>query len=653
MLGGVAMKWILTDCFDTLLLRKYDSETVKRKWAKNISALMDYTLPYQKIYEIRKISESVLPSYYTLWNLYDEIVRRIQNISYYCGSCSYRFQADDIKRMMYQTEFKCELNALQVNEDHLNILKKSTARKAIISDMYCGSGFIWALLREFGIDNCIEKVFVSCDYRASKLGINVSLYDKALDELKISPEEVVTYDDNEVCLIRAKQHKIRGIKVSKHLYHKAKNDHKHTEARIRRIMDSRYGSMSSLQNYSALFYLFTERLYKQCIKDKIEELFFLSREGEFLKKMFDTYCAIKSGEIITKYMFVSRRAILSACFSSDPFQPGENIVKIFRVTSVRNILENIGFTENEIENARLLTNSDFDKKIENYWESNTWKILCSNVTFFERFVECVERKKNDLMRYLDQIGFRTDKRIAIVDVGWKGTMQDALRIFVDGTNGLKGYYLGLTEYTDNRIDNEKKGLIFSASEGFSEDYEIWSFYHTQLESILTASHAGVKSYTISNKGKVSPVFQDWGTERLSYQMMSPIQDMIMKKFNDIYDTTEQFGYDGEDFYLLFLRTYIKTVLTMGRKKSNFFKKLQYNQIDNIGSGKSNSATMFATYNLMHNMKRVFANLNTIKYPVRMIRILQTNNLHFLIPCAVHGIKKQFLKQIKYRDFKVE
>ena len=41
--------------------------------------------------------------------------------------------------------------------------------------------------------------------------------------------------------------------------------------------------------YVFYLYLFIEKLYMKARQDGAENLFFLSREGEFLKKLFDLY----------------------------------------------------------------------------------------------------------------------------------------------------------------------------------------------------------------------------------------------------------------------------------------------------------------------------------------------------------------------------
>lgn len=643
------MEWILTDCFDTLLLRRCSTETVKRKWCKKLAAQLDYEIPYQKIYEIRRNAERVMPDNYSLHELYEKISDKLRDVLMFSGSNMRLPELRKLNNLMYSIELDCETDSLDVNTEQLDILKENTAKTAIISDMYCGAAFIHDLLERFDIASYVEKIFVSCDYKAQKIDINNSLYKIALDELKIKPSECLTYDDNDACIECAKRNKIQAIKVKSRLYKICKNDYKNAAQEMEEVFYRRYGALDSLENYTTIFFLFIERLYKQCKKDKIDTLFFLSREGEFLKVLFEKYCHMNGVEIRTEYLQVSRRAVINACLSFDPLHPGRVAERTIRYTSIENVLKNVGFTDKEVNFSRKIVGHDIDTKISDYWKSQKWITLCENKTFLEKYRSYVQSKKDILCQYLRQVGFINDKNnIAVVDVGWKGTMQDALSSFVNDIRPLYGYYIGLTEFAMNGSSSFKRGLVFSASEGNSEDYNIWSFYHTQMESILSASHAGVKSYEYSDVNTVIPIYQEWGTEELSYNMMRPYHNRIVENFSSIFKILENYGYDSEDFYLLFAKIYINTVLRIGYKKSVFLKKLQYNQVDNLVWGTSNSQSMIDTYNLLHNIKKILKNISTLNNPVRMIRILQTNKMHMLIPIFTNKIRKKYLKQIKYR-----
>ncbi len=642
------MKWILTDCFDTVLLRKCDPETVKRKWAKDISIALEYAVSSRDIYDIRKTSESIMPAFYDYEMLCAEIIGRIRRfIKRSNVVCTF----DDIflSDEMYRAELKNETESLEVNKDHVELLKKSGCKIAVVSDMYCGEGFIRDLFAAFGIGEMFERVFVSCDCKCRKIDAKNSLYEKVLSQLAIAPSDTLMYDDMDICLLGAERCGIKGIKVKVSSYERKKDALLSAEKALGDIICERYSSVASLQNYSATFYLFIERLYKQCLACSFGRVYFLSREGELLKKLFDEYCALRqNSEIDTRYLYVSRKAVLSASFSDDPISPGVLIEKHFFFHSIRGILEKVGFSDEEIGTFEKEISSDINVKVEKYWKTPEWQKICSTPGFAESYRIKVGEKRSIFKAYLEQEGLTDEVCIALVDVGWRGTMQDVLAAHIDAPKGIDGFYYGLTTPASCTMQNRKHGLVFSGIDTTSADYEIWSFYHTQMESLLTASHPGTSSYKTAENGKVAPVFQNWGSEEDSYHMLSDIQNKIVKNFALIDFVLAQFGYEAEDLYSWFIANHIKTTLSIGTKKSIFQKKLQFNQIDNIGNNQSNSGDMIRSYSLMSNFGRIFKNLDTLKNPVRMIRILQTNNLHFLVPLIMSSLRRKFLKESHQR-----
>ncbi len=109
-------------------------------------------------------------------------------------------------------------------------------------------------------------------------------------------------------------------------------------------------------------------------------------------------------------------------------------------------------------------------------------------------------QREALEAYLRQEGFFDGRRIALVDVGWRGSTQDALLAAFGGESGLaslRGYYLGL--WADPVVEGPK-GL--EAKEGLISDFRrgrttregaAW-YLSLLLESVCRASHGPVTGY---------------------------------------------------------------------------------------------------------------------------------------------------------------
>ena len=50
---------------------------------------------------------------------------------------------------------------------------------------------------------------------------------------------------------------------------------------------------NNLTNHAFPLYLFTVRLYDELVKKGCKDILFMSREGQFLKKLFERYCQLR------------------------------------------------------------------------------------------------------------------------------------------------------------------------------------------------------------------------------------------------------------------------------------------------------------------------------------------------------------------------
>ena len=109
----------------------------------------------------------------------------------------------------------------------------------------------------------------------------------------------------------------------------------------------------------------------------------------------------------------------------------------------------LNFDDTEIEKVR---ESLSDPDIEISRESK--KLLKASDTFIEIYEEKRKRSRALLLKYINQSGIDYNE-LFVVDVGWKGTVQDNLFRLLN--TEIKGFYLGLRQVTTADIRNQKRG----------------------------------------------------------------------------------------------------------------------------------------------------------------------------------------------------
>ena len=75
---------------------------------------------------------------------------------------------------------------------------------------------------------------------------------------------------------------------------------------------------NNFSNHAFPLYLFTTRLYNRLVENNCKDILFMSREGKYLKILFEKYCHLRKElcydvkEIKTHYFYGSRNSIITA-----------------------------------------------------------------------------------------------------------------------------------------------------------------------------------------------------------------------------------------------------------------------------------------------------------------------------------------------------
>ena len=407
------------------------------------------------------------------------------------------------------------------------------------------------------------------------------LYNIVIDKLMCKASNCIMIGDNKISDIeRSNQHGIHSI-YRPYIAKVSSLSKEHYRAQLKKMINSK-----DYSGYCFSLALFTERLFVALKKDKIKKVFFLSREGEFLKKLFDLYCKInEEDKIESHYLYVSRQSTFVASLNKDLEK--ENFHTLFRQfnnISVNTFLKNLNFSEKEIANIINLTEIDVNSVIYNFSESNELKYLKELDAFKQTYEEHVERQKRLFSRYLLQEGYKEDESLCIVDVGWKGTIQDNILNALSEDCIIEGIYLGYGEISEEErvYRSKKKGLLFSVVPYKTTIDGLWSIDAAMFEKILYASHPSTSGYEILEK-KIKPIFKSFDEEKGVYQKIMPIQESIYKKCEIIFGLFLNTSFMMEDYEDLLMELHLQSVLTMNHNKLSFRKEVEEKHFENFGT----------------------------------------------------------------------
>ncbi|MFQ3458377.1 hypothetical protein PMN64_34380 [Bradyrhizobium sp. UFLA01-814] len=424
---------------------------------------------------------------------------------------------DEVQKLAHElSEFElvCEEECSYVDPGIVSLLTEYPAEKTIyLSDFYMPSEMLARLLHSKGLKLLVREGFVSCDVRKNKR--SGRLFGHVHQSLDVAPEQHVHIGDNVYS----------DVEIPRRLGIAAVRFTPEWAAEARNIQQIAFGSREALFEQIAirseeaarefiaaepaersaafcagvraapLFLGFCHFVAERAVRDKVDSLFFLSQEGDFLHRVFaalfpkSTLAGLPLPD--SRGLGVSR---VSTFLPSFPEPIGHEHLKLvwslhwqqrvstlFKVCGLeagefRDLLESLGLKEDE-----LIIHPENDPRIGRLIEAPAFRKAASRQ---------YSKRRERLDRYLDQQGLGRRGKIGVVDVGWRGTIQDNLaRMRPDAE--FTGYYLGLRKFLNPQPANVEKH-VYGVDERCGDAALLDSF--EPLEVICSSMSGSTEDY---------------------------------------------------------------------------------------------------------------------------------------------------------------
>ncbi len=420
-------------------------------------------------------------------------------------------------------ELRLEMDGCRPNPSCAELLRRCLeAGKTVvlISDMYLPAAFIGKMLEKCGIGG-YEKIYVSCEMGAQKG--DGSLFRAVLNDLNIHPRQLFHIGDSwKGDLLRPLSmgikvwHVDRGqkqlCKCPKHLPEEAAFSYRTLQACIRNCSQ---GMTENEKRGCRLFgpqlYGFAQWLLARLREDDIHDVYFMARDGYTLKQAFDE---LGTDDISTHYLYCSRRSFQVPLMWKHPqFDDVISLFAFINKMTVRTLLSKLGLTADDYEDQMRAYDLEPDCLYERGEIFSDGRVRA----FYNSIQADVEQNSREeyeaLVSYLRALNMA--EKIAVVDIGWHGTMQYALERIIESEGwkiGVKGYYVGIL--VEGNIIREKriqaKGYLFDQDKGqkLREGLYIWC----PIEMQYLGNHGSVKRFVIE-EGESHPVFYPYEYEK--------------------------------------------------------------------------------------------------------------------------------------------
>ncbi len=250
--------------------------------------------------------------------------------------------------------------------------------------------------------------------------------------------------------------------------------------------------------FGPVIYYFTDWLCRQAIKNNIDKLFFLAREGFFLKEFYDYYSNLPG---IRKkypnlpescYYLCSRRAL----FGSIP----KNIETLKNIISYKEFGGSL-FNLLKVRTGFEGVNPRFSKEI--HIPKDTEKVLKAIKPFIPEMNRQARLEQDALRKYSEDSGMFSCRNPGLVDIGYSASIQKLLyKLF---PTKLHGFYF-ITKKSVKSWENDENRTSACFGEFQPENSVIPVFYYSLILESFLISPEGQLHYFVKEGEKVIPKY---------------------------------------------------------------------------------------------------------------------------------------------------
>lgn len=355
-----------------------------------------------------------------------------------------------------------------------------------LSDFYLSASYIKEFLEHAQIPAIYTQGLSSCDLGLNKRSGSIFLH--IHDKYQITPSEHMHVGDNVIGDVKVPRS--LGMQVYHYqprtLHRKRKTvERSFTKPRAyistqlnQYIEDNKYKfpHMNKLSqhaynlglSYSPLFIGFAQNIREQVEKNNIHKIYFISREGKFLKSLYDGYVAHISSHAsalnlpATYHLELSRASTYAASLDDLSIASMMTIWRQIKTMSITNLLITMNCNTKEIRQYLHAQGIDIDKPRKRLWLNRHTIAIMQDKQFIYLCEQNIKQQRINLLNYLSRKDLTPEMsgNILFVDIGWRGSIQDNLARLLPNINSF-GAYLGIIKYINTQASHvEKAAYLF-------------------------------------------------------------------------------------------------------------------------------------------------------------------------------------------------
>ncbi|MDN7880601.1 hypothetical protein [Burkholderia aenigmatica] len=238
----------------------------------------------------------------------------------------------------------------------------------------------------------------------------------------------------------------------------------------------------------------------------LKSLYFFSREGEFFIRVWNALFpnGRHAGHTLPHASLLEVSRLATFCASLQEVTPSEmrRIWNLYTTHSLEALLKSLGLEPNSFAELAAKHQLPLTETIQYPWEDDRVKRLFDDPAFVRQIDEKIRADRRVLLTYLTTQGLHDDgSAVSVVDIGWRGTIQDNLAWLLPSVR-FQGQYLGLQMFLNEQPANTHKQAFGPNANETLEHCHLLDAV-SPLEMLFSSPLGSVSSYRMDDDSAVA------------------------------------------------------------------------------------------------------------------------------------------------------
>jgi FMN phosphatase YigB (HAD superfamily) len=521
---------------------------------------------------------------------------------------------DDLLATLDGMELAQEKHVSYVDPTIAETLGRHNARRALfLSDFYMPASAIDALLTHHGIGHLVEDGVVSCDVGLNKRSGRLFAY--LHERFGIHPSRHAHVGDNPHADVEAAQRMgiqaLHYLPAGEHGLRRQREAafHDRSAALRRAATDSLVAtalpghSHQEVYDYgrkcAPLLIGFVMHVLERALAERVEHLYFFTREGEFF---LEIYRRLVAQDVLgfpappADLLCVSRLATFAG--SLREFSTGElmRLWNQYSVQSLQALFISLAMQPELFAPAAARHGLDLIQPVRYPWlDPKVIGFLGDSEVL--ALIEGELAEKRDLLHaYLNSAGITGARaRVGIVDIGWRGTIQDNLA-YARQDVLWHGCYLALNRFLNTQPDNSRKSAFGPDLNRSDADKSLLDFV-APIEMLCNSPNGSVVGYRSGATGVQVMRHVDSEENRVHEAYVHAFQQGVLAVVPYWADTLRCHAYASEDLKPLALAVWRDIIEHPPAFLAKAYYQLNHNETFGVG-GFSDKGSLPSTTDIL-------------------------------------------------------